>query len=207
MPVKFFFQPLFRKTELINADGAVPIGGADGPVCMVWIEIAFVTDGVQPTDQVFYGIRFPQTILHVFFQNVPVRLAAILVDPVRALFSAVERRILEYGFIVFLTYRIGDLTKTLMILDLIAEFLARNEGRAVCYKMVVQVPGIQVCCHYDLILSAPHTLCGLEPDLVRFLRCDLSGGKALISVVTDDLARFVKTPLGAQASRNSFHGS
>ena len=142
MPVEFFSQPLFRKTELINADGAVPIGGADGPVCMVWIEIAFVTDGVQPTYQVFYGIRFPQAILHVFFQNVPVRLAAVLVDPVRVLFPAVERRVLEYGFIVFLTYSIGDFTKTLMILDLIAEFLARDEGRAVGDKMIVQVSGV-----------------------------------------------------------------
>ena len=139
MPVKFFFQPLFRKTELINADGAVPIDGADGPVCMVWIEIAFVTDGVQPTDQVFYGIRFPQAMLHILFQNIPVRLAVVLVDPVRAFFSTVEWRVLEYGFIVFLTYSIGDLAETLMILDLIAEFLARNEGRAVSNKMVVSV--------------------------------------------------------------------
>ena len=67
------------------------------------------------------------------------RLAAILVDPVRALFSAVERRVLEYGFIVFLTYSIGDFTKTLMILDLIAEFLARDEGRAVSDKMIMRV--------------------------------------------------------------------
>ena len=139
MPVKFFFQPLFRKTELINADGAVPIGGADGPVCMVWIEIAFVTDGVQPTDQVFYGIRFPQAILHVFFQNVPVRLAAVLVNPVRALFAAVERRVLQNGFVMLLTYGVGDLAETLVVFDLIAEFLAGNEGRTVGDKMVVSV--------------------------------------------------------------------
>ena len=75
-----------------------------------------------------------------------------------------------------------------MDIHLITKLLARNEGRTVSNKMVVQVPGIQVCCHYDLILSAPHPLCGLEPDLVRFLRCDLSGGEALISVITDDLA-------------------
>ena len=106
---------------------------------MVWIEIAFVTDGVQPTDQVFYGIRFLQAMLHVIFQNVPVCLAAVLVDPVRALFPAVERRVLEYGFIVFLTYSIGDFTKTLMILDLITKLLARNEGRAVSDKMVMSV--------------------------------------------------------------------
>ena len=139
MPVKFFFQPLLRIPKLVNADGAVPIGGADGPVCMVWIEIAFVTDGVQPTDQVFYGIRFPQAMLHILFQNIPVRLAAVLVDPVRAFFSTVERRVPQNGFIVFLTYSIGDLAETLMILDLIAEFLARNEGRAVSNKMVVSV--------------------------------------------------------------------
>ena len=139
MTVKFFTQPFFRKTQFVNTNGAIPIGGADGPVCMVGIEIAFVTDGVQPTDQVFYGIRFPQAILHVFFQNVPVCLAAILVDPVRALFSAVERCVLQNGFVMLLTYGVGDLAETLMILDLIAEFLAGNEGRAVGDKMVVSV--------------------------------------------------------------------
>ena len=36
-------------------------------------------------------------------------------------------------------YSIGDFTKTLVILDLIAEFLARNEGRAVSDKMIVSV--------------------------------------------------------------------
>ena len=100
MPVKFFFQPLFRKTELIYADGAVSIGGADGPVYMVWIEIAFVTDGVQPTDQVVYGIRFPQAMLHVFFQNIPVRLAAVLVNPICAFLAAVERCVLQNGFVM-----------------------------------------------------------------------------------------------------------
>ena len=139
MPVKFFFQPLFRKTELINADGAVPFDGADGPVCMVWIEIAFVTDGVQPTDQVFYGIRFPQAMLHILFQNVPMCLAAVLVDPVRTLFAAVKRRVLQNGFVVFPTYGIGYLAKMLVVLDLIAEFLARNEGRTVGDEMVVSV--------------------------------------------------------------------
>ena len=67
------------------------------------------------------------------------RLAAVLVNPICAFLAAVERRVLEYGFIVFLTYSIGDFTKTLMILDLITKLLARNEGRAVSDKMVMSV--------------------------------------------------------------------
>ena len=78
-------------------------------------------------------------MLQVFFQNIPVRLAAVLVDPVRALLPAVERYVLQNGFVVFQTNGVGDLAETLMVLDLIAEFLARDEGRTVGDKMVVSV--------------------------------------------------------------------
>lgn len=67
------------------------------------------------------------------------RLAAVLVNPICAFLAAVERCVLQNGFVMLLAYGVGDLAETLMILDLIAEFLARNEGRAVCDKVVMSV--------------------------------------------------------------------
>ena len=90
---------------------------------------------------------------------------------------------------------IGDFSQLQAVADTVAEFLPVCKGNAIDYEMVVNIIGIEMRGDDHLVFCAPHHSSGFHADLMRFFGCDLSLGKALVSVIGDILSALTETAL------------
>ena len=117
-----------------------------------------------------------------------------LLRPIR-LFVAIKFVALYNRFASLGTYLVGDFSKLQAVANTVAKFLPVGKGNAIDYEMVVNVIGIEMGGNNHLVFCTPHHTSGFYADLMRFFGCNLSLGKALVSVVGDILSALTETAL------------
>ena len=136
-----------------------------------------------------------QRILNIFAQHFSVRKLTALLEPIVFLLTAVKRSVLQNGFSMFSANGIGHFAQFHMVADFVAVFLSVLERGGVNYKMVVQIIGIEVCGDKYLKPVTPHSSRRFFPDFVCFFGRNLSHFKTLITVISNNLAAFMKLSL------------
>ena len=129
--------------------------------------------------------------------------ATVLVNPVSALFAAVEFCVLQHGFSVLLADGIGDLPQAVVVRNMVFKLPAGAERYGVHDDVIVDVICVQVGGDYNLVIVAPHPPCGFHADGVRFFRCYFTGLEALVAMVGNIASQL---PIAALGVHHGFVG-
>ena len=74
------------------------------------------------------------------------------------------------------------------------------EGYRIDNEVIMKTIRVQMGGDYDLVICSPHLLCGFHAYLVCFLRCDLAGFEALVSMVGNIATHLAELLLGGHHS-------